>query len=122
MGGRQAGSAPLNRRARNVDEYIDLAAEELQGKPRGIRATIREAAPDAKEGINYMIPAYTLNGPLVLFGLQPKHIRLYLLPPLIAQHSKDLGGYETNVSNSHSPGQKGPRAAHQEARQGGHEE
>jgi len=63
LGGRQAGSAPLNRRARNVDEYIDLAAEELQGKPRGIRATIREAAPDAKEGINYMIPAYTLNGP-----------------------------------------------------------
>lgn len=98
---------PLNqsttKRARNVDEYVSRAPKELQGKLREIRTIIREVAPGAEERINYMMPAYTYKGPLVFFGLQSNHIGLYLRPPIVEQHKKDLAGYGTTKSAVHIP-------------------
>jgi uncharacterized protein YdhG (YjbR/CyaY superfamily) len=39
-----------------------------------IRKTIREAAPEAQERINYQIPTFTLEGNLVHFAAYRKHI------------------------------------------------
>jgi len=50
-----------------------------------------------------MMPAYTYKGPLVFFGLQSKHIGLYLRPPLVDQHERDLAGYGTTKSAIHIP-------------------
>jgi len=50
-----------------------------------------------------MMPAYEYKGPLVFFGVQSKHIGLYLKPPLVAQHRKDLAGYGTTKSAVHIP-------------------
>ena len=46
----------------DIDTYISDFPEEVQMLLEQIRAAIRQAAPEAKETINYAIPTYTLNG------------------------------------------------------------
>jgi uncharacterized protein YdhG (YjbR/CyaY superfamily) len=48
--------------ARNINEYIAAFPPEVQEILENIRATIREAAPDAVEKISYQMPAFTLAG------------------------------------------------------------
>ena len=43
-------------------------------------ATIRRAAPEAKETISYMMPAFKQHGILVYFAAWEKHIGMY--PPI----------------------------------------
>lgn len=87
--------------ADDVDGYISAAPKEVQGKLREVRAAIREAAPTAKEGISYGIPYYDYKGRLAWFGLQTAHIGLYLRPPVIEEHKKELAGYVTTKSAIH---------------------
>ena len=65
---------------RNVDEYIGGFSPEVRSILEKIRATIREAAPDAEEIISYQIPAFTLKGNLVYFAAFKNHIGFY--PPV----------------------------------------
>ena len=87
----------MKRAARSVDAYISKAPKEVQGKLREVRSAIRKAAPGALEGISYSMPYYARKGSLswnersiVWFGLQSRHIGLYLPPPIVADHKKDL--------------------------------
>src|SRR5262245_18260845 len=70
---------------RNIDEYIAAFAPEVQANLRKMRLTISNAAPDARERINYQIPTFTLNGALVYFAAFKKHIGFY---PPVAGHAK----------------------------------
>jgi uncharacterized protein YdhG (YjbR/CyaY superfamily) len=88
---------------RDVDEYISLAPIEVQDKLREIRAAIREAAPTAVESISYGIPYYDYKGRLAWFGLAKNHVGLYLRPPVIQEHMKELAGYETTKSTVRFP-------------------
>lgn len=83
--------------SKDIDAYIARAPKEAQGKLRKVRTAIREVAPDAVEGISYMMPAYD-NGRVAWFGLMKTHIGLYLRPPIIAEHKKELEGYKTTKS------------------------
>jgi uncharacterized protein YdhG (YjbR/CyaY superfamily) len=51
--------------ARNIDEYIAGFPQDVQGKLQAVRMTIRDAAPEAEETINYAIPTFKLYGNLV---------------------------------------------------------
>lgn len=65
----------------NVDDYIALYDGEIKSRLIAVRATIREAAPDATETIGYGMPAYKLKGkPLVYFAGFSKHIGFYATP------------------------------------------
>lgn len=86
-----------------MDEYISAAPEEARAKLEEVRAAIREVAPTAKESISYRIPFYDYKGRLAWFGLQKEHIGLYVRPPVIEEHKKDLAGYETTISAVHLP-------------------
>ena len=72
--------------AKSVDEYIRAAPPETQTVLRKVRAAIREAAPDADEGISYGMPLYSYKGEvgierrLCYFGLQRSGIRLFFRP------------------------------------------
>jgi uncharacterized protein YdhG (YjbR/CyaY superfamily) len=90
-----------------VDEYISAAPAEARPKLEEVRAAIREVAPTAKEGISYQIPFYDYKGRLAWFGLQKRHIGLYIRPPVIEEHKKDLADYETTMSAVHLPLDKG---------------
>lgn len=93
----------MKKAAKNVDDYISASPKELQDKLREVRAAILEAAPDALEGISYMMPYYDHKGRMAWFGLQKAHIGLYVRPPVIEQHKKELAGYVTTVSAVHFP-------------------
>ena len=64
----------------SIDQYIAAFSPEVQAILQKIRATIGNAAPDARETISYQIPAFMLNGPLVYFAAFKKHIGFY--PPV----------------------------------------
>jgi uncharacterized protein YdhG (YjbR/CyaY superfamily) len=88
---------------RAVDAYIQAAAGTARRKLLEIREAIREVAPSAKERISYGIPCYDYRGRLAWFGLYANHIGLYLRPPVIQAHSKELKGYVTTKSAVHLP-------------------
>jgi len=94
---------PVEENGEDVDRYISAAPKAAQRKLREVRAAIREAAPTAKESISYRIPFYDYKGRLVYFGLFRGHIGLYIRPPVIEQHKKDLAGYVTTMSAVHLP-------------------
>ena len=86
-----------------VDGYIQRAEEGAREKLREVRAAILEVAPEASESISYGIPYYEYRGRLAWFGLSSKHIGLYLRPPVIQEHRKELRGYVTTKSAVHLP-------------------
>ena len=94
---------PVEESKKDVDSYISTAPKAAQKKLREVRAAIREAAPTAKESISYRIPFYDYKGRLVYFGLFRSHIGLYIRPPVVEQHKKDLAGYVTTMSAVHLP-------------------
>jgi uncharacterized protein YdhG (YjbR/CyaY superfamily) len=62
---------------KNIDEYIAGFPDYIQKLLDEIRATIRQAAPDAEEAISYQMPVYKLNGILVYFAAYKNHIGFY---------------------------------------------
>jgi len=95
---------------KDVDSYIASAPKDMQGKLEEIRKTIKEVAPDAVESISYQMPYYAKKGNLpwnkrsiVWFGLQSRHIGLYLPPPIIEEHKTELSSYKTTKSAIHFP-------------------
>ena len=79
--------------ARNIDEYIAGFPDEVQEILEKIRMTIRKAAPEAAETINYGIPTFTLNGNLVHFAAFKNHIGFYPTPSGIEKFQKELSVY-----------------------------
>lgn len=63
-----------------VDEYIDGFPPDIQAVLRAVRATVRQAAPQAEERISYRMPAFFQNGPIVYFGAFKRHLGLF--PPV----------------------------------------
>jgi uncharacterized protein YdhG (YjbR/CyaY superfamily) len=63
-----------HRVAKDVDEYLARLDEPERKTLTTLRAQIKAAAPKATEVISYQIPTYRLNGPLVHFAAQPKHL------------------------------------------------
>jgi uncharacterized protein YdhG (YjbR/CyaY superfamily) len=80
--------------ARNIDEYIAGFPQDVQGKLQAVRMTIRDAAPEAEETINYAIPTFKLYGNLVHFAAFKKHIGFYPAPSGIERFKDELAGYE----------------------------
>ncbi|MGP8134941.1 MAG: iron chaperone [Thermoplasmata archaeon] len=71
-----------------------------------VRNAIRAAAPDATEVISCLIPGYSYPGPehngmFAWFGLQSHHIGVYVRPPTIESHRRELAGYKTTKSAVH---------------------
>jgi uncharacterized protein YdhG (YjbR/CyaY superfamily) len=68
------------KKAKDIDEYISKFPAEIQAILQEVRETIRRAAPEAKETISYMMPAFKQHGILVYFAAWAKHIGMY--PPI----------------------------------------
>ena len=77
-----------------IDEYIAGYPAATQTILEQVRATIRKAAPSAKEKIGYGIPTFTLNGNLVHFAAYKHHIGFYPGASGIAAFKKELSGYK----------------------------
>jgi uncharacterized protein YdhG (YjbR/CyaY superfamily) len=78
----------------DIDLYIAGFPEATQQVLKQVRATIRAAAPDATEIINYGIPTFFLKGNLVHFAGYKNHIGFYPTPSAIDAFKKELSVYK----------------------------
>jgi len=79
---------------KDIDEYIASFPKDTQEMLEKLRMTIREAAPDAEETINYGVPTFTLKGNLVHFAAYKRHIGFYPAPTGIEKLKNELSAYE----------------------------
>ncbi|HSX63062.1 MAG TPA: DUF1801 domain-containing protein [Tahibacter sp.] len=70
----------MNTAPATVDEYIDRFPPAVQAVLRTVRATVKQAAPQAEERISYRMPALFQNGAVVYFGAFKHHLGLF--PPV----------------------------------------
>lgn len=78
----------------DFNEYISGFPEETQNLLKQLRATIKEAAPQAEEVISYGMPAFKQNGMLVWFASHANHIGFYPKASGIAAFKEKLSEYE----------------------------
>ena len=86
---------PKKVRPKTIDEYIEAAPQEAQGKLREMRACILKAAPGAKEGLKWGMPAFSFQRIRVTFAAHKYHIGFYPTPSAVKALAKDLGKFVT---------------------------
>lgn len=69
-----------SQKPKDIDSYISQFPGDVQAILEKVRATIRHAAPEAKETISYMMPAFKQHGILAYFAAWKEHIGMY--PPI----------------------------------------
>lgn len=79
--------------SKDVDKFIAGFPQEVQEVLEKVRETIRKAAPEAEETINYGIPTFTLEGNLVHFSALKNHIGFYPTPTGIEKFKQQLSKY-----------------------------
>jgi uncharacterized protein YdhG (YjbR/CyaY superfamily) len=100
---------PSSKKAHDtVDAYIARAPATARAKLEELRAAIRSVAPDAIELVAYKMPGlaypgYPGMGVFAWFPLYTSHITLFLRPPTVADHQKELGKYQTTKSGVRLP-------------------
>ncbi|HUK49492.1 MAG TPA: DUF1801 domain-containing protein [Terriglobales bacterium] len=88
---------------KDVEAYIRAAPIKSRAKLRQLRRIIRISAPDSEEGISYKMPYYNYHGPLIWFAAFKNHIGIFLRPPIIEEHKRELKVYVTTKSAVHFP-------------------
>lgn len=91
-----------------VDDYLEAFPPDVRKRLKVFRQTIRAIEPKAEETFSYQMPGYSLagydyKGMFAWFGVQTHHIGLYVRPPTVALHRRDLKGYKTTKSAVHFP-------------------
>jgi uncharacterized protein YdhG (YjbR/CyaY superfamily) len=81
-----------------IDEYLAAVGGRQRAALEKLRRIILAAAPGAEECISYQLPAFRLNGRLVVcFGAWSQHCALYPMSAAwIAAHREELGDFETS--------------------------
>ncbi len=88
----------------DLDRYIADFPEETRVLLEQMRATIREAAPEAEESINYAMPAYKIyNRPLVYFSGYKNHIGFYATPTGHKEFEEELSKYKQGKGSVQFP-------------------
>jgi uncharacterized protein YdhG (YjbR/CyaY superfamily) len=78
----------------NFDSYITAFPEGTQELLEQLRATIKKAAPEAREIISYGMPAFKLTRILVYFAAHKNHIGFYPGASGIEAFQDDIKGYK----------------------------
>ena len=88
----------MKRQSKTFDGYLDALPDDQRVALEKLRKAIKAAAPGAEEYVNYGIPAFRLNGKmLVAIGAGAKHCAFYPgSSTTVAAHAKELERYETS--------------------------
>jgi len=83
-------------KSKTIDEYLAALSNDQRAALEKLRKTVRAAAPAAEECISYELPAFHLDGKLlVAFGAWANHCAFY--PGTVVEALKDeLRNYDTS--------------------------
>jgi uncharacterized protein YdhG (YjbR/CyaY superfamily) len=83
---------------KSVDDYIASQPEAVRPALERVRGAIRKAVPGVREVISYQMPAYRLDGGMVLyFAGWKRHYSIYpATADLVAAFEEELAAYEVN--------------------------
>ncbi|SMD45730.1 Uncharacterized conserved protein YdhG, YjbR/CyaY-like superfamily, DUF1801 family [Aquiflexum balticum DSM 16537] len=87
----------------SIDDYIKAFPNDIQIILKEIRKTVREAAPEATESINYGIPTFKFAGNLVHFAAYKNHIGFYPAPSGMEEFKKEVATYKTGKGTMQFP-------------------
>ncbi len=81
-----------------IDEYLAALRDDKRAALEKLRKTIRAVAPKAEECISYQLPAFRLDGKmLVAFGATANHCAFYpMSSSTVEAHKDDLKDYYTS--------------------------
>ncbi|MBN2151860.1 MAG: DUF1801 domain-containing protein [Candidatus Lokiarchaeota archaeon] len=80
---------------RTIDEYLADFSSPTREILEKIRATIKNAAPEAEEAMAYQIPTFKLGKNLVHFAAFKHHIGFYPTPSGIERFKHEFSQYDT---------------------------
>ena len=82
-----------------IDGYLSDLGKDQRKALEKLRRTIKAIAPRADECISYQLPAFRLDGRmLVAFGARANHCAFFLMSSeTVAAHADDLEGYDTST-------------------------
>lgn len=89
---------PHMKRAKDVDEYIANAPEEVQGKLRELREIIKSSVPDAIEKISYGMPYYGYKGRLAYFAYFKDHLSLFVMHGVLDDYKNEVKDLRTGAA------------------------
>ena len=83
---------------KTIDEYLAALSDDKRAALERLRKTIRATAPKAEECISYRLPAFRLDGKmLVAFGAAAHHCAFYpMSSSTVAAHKDELKDYDTS--------------------------
>jgi uncharacterized protein YdhG (YjbR/CyaY superfamily) len=86
----------MKKHDKNIDEYIALFPNNTKDILKKIRATIKDAAPEATEYISYQMPTYKLKGKnLIHFAAFKSHIGIYPAGAYLEDEIPEVAKYRT---------------------------
>jgi uncharacterized protein YdhG (YjbR/CyaY superfamily) len=87
----------MTRQPKTIDAYLRSLSADKRAPLQKLRRTILAAAPKAEECISYQMPAFRLDGRmLVWFGAASTHCSFFPGAHPIAAHKRDLKTYRTS--------------------------
>lgn len=88
----------MSNKPKTIDEYLATLSDDKRAILEKLRKTIRAAVPKAEECISYQLPAFHLNGKmLIAFGATADHCALYpMSSSIVAAYQDELKDYDTS--------------------------
>lgn len=86
------------------DDYLAQLPDDKRATLEKVRKAIRAAAPDAKEGMSYGMPAFIRGKSIAGYAAHAKHCSYHPMSgDIVAALAKDLEGYETTKGGIRFP-------------------
>src|SRR4026207_1739249 len=100
---KSTGSKGITTKPKTHEDYLACVSSDKRAALEKLRSAIKAAAPNAEECISYGVPAFRLNGKLlVAYGAAANHCAFY--PGSVVQDLKDeLKDYDTSKGTIRFP-------------------
>lgn len=89
--------------AATIDDYIDRFDGEVRERMTTLRALIHSCSPDITEKIAWSMPTFVLNGNLVHFAGEKRHLGFHPAPSAIEAFADRLTGYQCSKGTVRFP-------------------
>ncbi len=94
----------MHKNVKTIDEYLAPLSKDKRSALEKLRKDIRSAVPKAEECIAYQVPAFRLDGKmLVAFGAAKNHCSFFPGSSPVRVHRNELKGYKTSKGTVRFP-------------------